>query len=50
MAEAFYNHLAKEKALAVLAGTNPASKVEPTVVEMMKELGVGMGNHYPKKF
>jgi len=49
MAEAFFNHLAKGKAQAVSAGTNPASGVDPTVIELMNELGVGVFNHYPKK-
>lgn len=49
MAEAFFNHLAKGKAQASSAGTNPASRVEPTVIELMKELGIDMTGHYPKK-
>ena len=49
MAEAFFNHIAKRKAQAVSAGTKPASGVDPTVIELMKEVGVGMGKQYPKK-
>ena len=49
MAEAFFNHLTKGKARAMSAGTNPASKVDPTVIELMKELGIDLSSHYPKK-
>lgn len=49
MAEAFFNHLARGKALATSAGTNPASRVDPTVIELMKEQGIDMNGQYPKK-
>jgi len=49
MAEAFFNNLAKGKAQAMSAGTNPASRVDPTVIELMKELGIDLTSHYPKK-
>jgi arsenate reductase len=49
MAEAFFNHLTKGKARAMSAGTNPASKVDPTVIELTKELGIDLSSHYPKK-
>ncbi|MBM3149836.1 MAG: arsenate reductase ArsC [Chloroflexi bacterium] len=49
MAEAFFNNLAKGKAQAISAGTNPASRVDPTVIELMKELGIELTSHYPKK-
>jgi len=50
MAEAFFNHLAKGKALATSAGTSPASSIDSTVVDLMQELGIDMNGHYPKKF
>jgi len=49
MAEAFFNHLAKGKTQALSAGINPASRVDPTVIELMKELGIDMNGRQPKK-
>lgn len=49
MAEAFFNHFAKGKAQAMSAGTKPASRVDPTVIELMKELDIDLSSHYPKK-
>jgi arsenate reductase len=49
MAEAFFNHLAGGKAQAFSAGTNPASTVCPTVVGLMKEVGIDISNKHPKK-
>jgi len=49
MAEAFFNQLAKGKAQAISAGTNPASRVDPAVIELMKEQAIDMSGHYPKK-
>ena len=48
MAEAFFNHLAKSKALATSAGTKPAPQVNPTVVEAMLEVGIDLRNQKPK--
>lgn len=48
MAEALFNYLAEGKALATLAGTKPAAKVNPTVIEAMREVGVGISNRRPK--
>jgi arsenate reductase len=48
IAEAFFNHLAKSKALATSAGTKPASQVNPTVVEAMLEVGIDLRNRKPK--
>jgi arsenate reductase len=48
MAEAFFNQLAKSKARAVSAGTQPAAQVNPTVVAAMRELGMEIGNQKPK--
>jgi arsenate reductase len=49
MAEAFFNHLAGGKAQAFSAGTNPASIVDPIVIELMKEVGINIGDKHPKK-
>jgi len=48
MAEAFFNQLAKGKALALSAGTDPADALESTVVEAMREVGIGMRGQRPK--
>ena len=48
MAEAFYNQLAKGKARALSAGTEPASEVNPVVVEAMREVGIDISGNKPK--
>lgn len=48
MAEAFFNHLAKGKAKALSAGTEPASTVDPTVIKAMKEVGIDISGNKPK--
>jgi arsenate reductase len=48
MAEAFFNHLASEKAQAFSVGTNPASIVDPVVIELMKEVGIDISDKHPK--
>jgi arsenate reductase len=48
MAEAFFNQLAKGKARAISAGTQPAAQVNSTVVMAMRELGIEIGNQKPK--
>ena len=48
MAEAFFNHLAKGKALAISAGTQPANEVNPVVVTAMLEVGVDISGNKPK--
>jgi len=48
MAEAFFNRLAKGKAQALSAGTDPAEAVEPTVVMAMRELGIDVSGNKPK--
>jgi len=48
MAEAFFNRLAKGKARAFSAGTDPADALDSTVVEAMREVGVDMSSHRPK--
>ncbi|MFX0163527.1 MAG: arsenate reductase ArsC [Candidatus Hodarchaeota archaeon] len=48
MAEAFANHYGKGKLVASSAGTEPANKVNPLVVEAMKEKGIDISKNKPK--
>ena len=48
MAEAFFNQMAKGKAQALSAGTQPADKVNPVVIEAMHEVGIDISDNKPK--
>ena len=48
MAEAFFNHMAKGKAQAYSAGTQPADKVNPVVIKAMSEAGIDISGNKPK--
>ncbi len=48
MAEAFFNQMAKGRARAYSAGTQPADKVSPVVVEAMREVGIDISGNRPK--
>ena len=48
MAEAFFNRMAKGKAVAISAGTEPASSVNPIVAQAMRETGIEIGGKKPK--
>ena len=48
MAEAFFNQLAEGKAQAYSAGTQPADKVNPVVIEAMREVGIDISSNRPK--
>jgi len=48
MAEAFFNQMAKGKAKAISAGSQPADKVNPTVVKAMREVGIDISRNKPK--
>ncbi len=48
MAEAFFNQLAKGKAQAYSAGTQPADKVNPVVIKAMREVGIDISGNRPK--
>ena len=48
MAEAFFNQMAKGKARGFSAGTQPADKVNPVVVEAMHEVGIDISRQKPK--
>ena len=49
MAEALLNAMARGKALAISAGTMPADRVDPDVIELMKEVGIDIGLSKPKQ-
>jgi len=48
MAEAFFNHLARGKAVAISAGVTPATRVSPNVVKAMKEADIDIRHQKPK--
>ena len=48
MAEAFFNQIAKGKARGFSAGTQLADKVNPVVVETMREVGIDISRRKPK--
>jgi protein-tyrosine-phosphatase len=48
MAEAFFNQLAQGKARAMSAGTQPGDKINPVVVEAMREVGIDISGNKPK--
>ena len=49
MAEAFANYYGKGKLIASSAGNKPADKVNPTVVEALKEKGIDISSNKPKQ-
>jgi arsenate reductase len=49
MAAAWFNNLADPtKARAISAGTEPAERVHPEVVEVMKEVGLDLSHQVPR--
>jgi len=48
MAEAFTNHYGKEKLVASSAGIMLADKINPTVIEVMREKGIDISMNKPK--
>ena len=48
IAEAFANKYGKDKFTASSAGNKPADKVNPIVVQVMKEKGIDISNNRPK--
>jgi arsenate reductase len=48
MAEAFFNKLASEKAIAMSAGTKPSNRVNSKAIEVMKEIGIDLAKQKPK--
>jgi protein-tyrosine-phosphatase len=49
MAEAFFNRLAAGKAVAISAGSRPAEKVHPAVVQVMQDLGIDLSSKIPQE-
>ena len=48
MAEAFFNQAAGGEAMAISAGTRPASAVDPRTIEVMREVGIDISGNRPK--
>lgn len=48
MAEAYFNHLAGSRAVAASAGTVPAARVDPVVIQLMQEEGIDISAAVPK--
>lgn len=48
IAEAFANKYGKDKIVASSAGNKPADRVNPTVVEVMKEKNINISDNKPK--
>lgn len=48
MAEALFNHLAKDRAIAGSAGTKPSLHLNPVVIEAMLEAGIDIRSQRPK--
>ena len=48
IAEAFFNQMAGEKALAFSAGIQPAENVNPIVVKVMREIGIDLSHRIPR--
>jgi arsenate reductase len=48
MAEAFANECGKDKFIVSSAGNKPADKVNPVVVEVMREKGIDISMNKPK--
>ena len=48
MAQAFFNKAARGKATGISAGTQPADRVNPTVVTAMRELGIDISRQTPR--
>jgi protein-tyrosine-phosphatase len=48
MAEAFFNQLARGWGMATSAGTRPATILNPTVIKVMREVGIDLRRQKPK--
>ena len=48
MSEAFFNLLVKGKIKGFSAGTQPADKVNPVVIEAMQEIGIDISRNKPR--
>ena len=50
MAEAFFNQMAKGKAVASSAGTSTVAHIDSNVVKAMRKVGIEIGNQKPISF
>jgi len=50
MAEAWFNMLAKGRAIASSAGTKPVKEVDPLAIKVMEEVGISMKKSKAKGF
>jgi len=48
MSETFFNLLVKGKIKGFSAGTQPADKVNPVVIEAMQEIGIDISRNKPR--
>ncbi len=48
MAMGLFRHLAGDRAVAASAGSEPASELNPTVVEVMRERGIDIAGQVPR--
>lgn len=49
MAEAIFNKLSNGRHKGISAGSEPADRVNPVVVNAMQEIGIDISNEVPKK-
>ncbi len=49
MAEAWFNHLARDGSFAYSCGTMPASVSDPLTIQVMKEVGLELTQHVPRR-
>ena len=48
MALGWFNHLARDRAIAWSGGTEPGTEVNPAAIQVMAEIGIDISNEYPK--
>ena len=48
MAAGWMQHLAGDRVEVLSGGSEPASQVNPSAVEAMREVGIDIASHYPK--
>ena len=48
MAEGLLRHYSKNKLEVYSAGSHPAEEIAPAAITVMDEIGIDIGEHYPK--
>jgi len=48
IAEAFFRKYARSEFVPISAGTKPSTKINPVVIQAMKEIGIDLQNNVPK--